>query len=305
MNGHKIVRPLGQGSFGRVFLVESNSDGLKYALKKIDTKFMAASERSAAAREGKILSTVASHENVVRYHNTWLEKEHTLCLLMELCEGGDLRGFIDRQQQPVADADVRRMALQICAGVAHLHANRILHRDIKPANIFLSSNNTLKIGDLGVARLLGTHSDFARTLVGTPYYLSPELCEDLPYDEKSDVWAVGCCIYEICQRKRAFEARNQAALIVKIMSAQTSPIVGTYTDLVKRVVMRCLARRPHLRPHMQELLSVFNGQLKMPSKRDYGVDVDVAPRQANQQATSKTIKIDVIDARAPKRKLHL
>lgn len=77
---------------------------------------------------------------------------------------------------------------------ADLHAMRVLHRDIKSANVFMKSTGEVMIGDLGVARVLGTQSQFAKTMVGTPYYLAPELCMDQPYDAKSDMWALGCVL---------------------------------------------------------------------------------------------------------------
>lgn len=101
-------------------------------------------------------------------------------------------------------------------GLEHIHKNKILHRDIKTLNIFLNKNETVKIGDLGVAKALNTN-DFARTMVGTPFYLSPELCEEKPYNEKSDIWALGCLLYELCTFKHPFEATNQASLILKII----------------------------------------------------------------------------------------
>jgi NIMA (never in mitosis gene a)-related kinase len=91
----------------------------------------------------------------------------------------------------------------------------VLHRDVKALNIFLSGERA-KIGDLGVARTMNTEQ-FARTVVGTPFYLSPELCEERPYNEKSDIWALGCLLYELCTFRRPFEAANPASLILRII----------------------------------------------------------------------------------------
>ena len=84
-----------------------------------------------------------------------------------------------------------------------MHSQKILHRDIKTANIFLSTSNkadipALKIGDLGVAKILNSTKSYAASVVGTPYYLSPELCANKPYNKQSDVWALGCILYECC-----------------------------------------------------------------------------------------------------------
>jgi len=94
----------------------------------------------------------------------------------------------------------------MCLGMLYLHSNKILHRDIKTINMFLSKDNTIKIGDLGVAKMLNQTANMAHTVVGTPYYLSPELCEEKPYNNKSDIWSMGCCLYEMCTLKHPFEA---------------------------------------------------------------------------------------------------
>lgn len=89
-----------------------------------------------------------------------------------------------------------------------MHANRILHRDIKTINMFLGKDDHVKIGDLGVAKILNQTANMAHTVVGTPYYLSPELCEEKPYNHKSDIWSLGCVLYELCTMKHPFEAQN-------------------------------------------------------------------------------------------------
>ena len=98
--------------------------------------------------------------------------------------------------------------IEMCLGIQYLHTNRILHRDIKTINMFLTKNDNIKIGDLGVARELNQTANMAHTVVGTPYYLSPELCEEKPYNNKSDIWSLGCVLYELCTLKHPFEAQN-------------------------------------------------------------------------------------------------
>lgn len=94
-------------------------------------------------------------------------------------------------------------------GLHSIHSQKILHRDFKTMNMFLTKNSTeIRIGDLGVAKYLGETNNLAKTMVGTPYYLSPEICEEKPYNEKSDVWSLGCILYELCTYKHPFEANN-------------------------------------------------------------------------------------------------
>ena len=110
---------------------------------------------------------------------------------------------------------------------SNIHNMKILHRDLKTSNIFLTNNYNIKIGDLGVAKKLSNNDDFTKTLIGTPYYLSPEICKEKPYNEKSDIWALGCILYELCTFKHPFETTNQAALVNKILKENPKPIPYT------------------------------------------------------------------------------
>lgn len=91
--------------------------------------------------------------------------------------------------------------IQICLGLNYIHSKRILHRDLKSANIFLTSTNCIKIGDFGIAKVLQGTFEAALTVIGTPYYMSPELCHNKPYTLKSDIWSLGCLLYEMVALK--------------------------------------------------------------------------------------------------------
>ena len=124
----------------------------------------------------------------------------------------------------------------MCIGLEYLHKNKVLHRDIKTLNMFLSKEEDIRIGDLGVAKVLEDTTNFAHTMVGTPYYLSPEMCEQKPYNEKSDIWALGCIMYELATYKHPFDATNQGALILRILKGRFTPIPTTYSvDLAELI----------------------------------------------------------------------
>ena len=118
----------------------------------------------------------------------------------------------------------------MCLGLQYLHANRVLHRDIKSANIFLDAQNHLKLGDLGVAKQLV--QTFAHTTVGTPYYMSPELVEEKPYNHKSDIWALGCVLYEMCTQTYPFNAKNFPELGLKILRKKPQAICSSMYNKV-------------------------------------------------------------------------
>ena len=212
----EFLGKLGKGSFGVVYKVRRKTDKNIYVLKQINISQMNTNLRSSALNEVKILSSL-DNPYIVKYYDSFVEKNF-LNIIMEFCEGGDLSNYIRNQMgRPISENKIWKFFIQSCVGLDYIHKRKILHRDIKSMNIFLSKDEDVRIGDLGVAKMLCESANFAHTMVGTPYYLSPEMCEERPYNEKSDVWALGCVLYELCTQKYPFEANNQAALILKII----------------------------------------------------------------------------------------
>ena len=139
-------------------------------------------------------------------------------------------------------------------GLAYIHKKNILHRDLKAQNIFLTKEENVKIGDLGVAKTLSSTNKFASTFVGTPYYLSPEICEEKPYNEKSDVWALGIILYEMITRKHAFDANNPPSLFIKILTTNPEPIPSNYSHDFTLILNLLLEKNYLKRPTIFELL---------------------------------------------------
>ena len=138
---------------------------------------------------------------------------------MEYCDGGTLAEAISahaERSEHFATALVATWAKQLGGAVQHVHAHRVLHRDIKTANVFLTAQRQIKLGDFGISRVMGTHTNLAETVCGTPYYLSPELVMGQPYNQPADAWAIGVILYELITLKRPFTAPNIAALVLKI-----------------------------------------------------------------------------------------
>lgn len=98
---------------------------------------------------------------------------------------------------------------QISSALQHMHEKRIMHRDLKPANIFISNDNSLKIGDLGLGRSFSSETLEAYSKVGTPLYMSPELIQDSGYTENADVWSLGCICYELAELKSPFRNKEE------------------------------------------------------------------------------------------------
>ena len=259
-----IKKKIGSGSFGTVYKALRLADQQSYVIKTIQIEELSVEEQQEATNEVKLLHSIQS-DFVVKYYDSFLDNMN-LCIVMEYCDLGDLKGLLKKESKrgvpSLLASRTWSLFLQICLGLDDIHRKKILHRDMKTANVFLSSSSSrpnvecVKIGDMGVAKLLGTSSAFANTVVGTPYYLSPELCEDKPYNDKSDVWALGVILYECLTLKHPFEARNQCALILKIIKGKYPPVpdeCGADKGL-KDLLAKCLTHDSKKRPSVAEIL---------------------------------------------------
>ena len=186
------------------------------------------------------------------------EEKNSMNIVMEYCDGGDLDDFIKENKKKSSLLDenlIWKIFIKITIGLADIHKLNILHRDLKTLNIFLKKglDMDIKIGDLGVAKMISNNA-FAKTLIGTPYYLSPEICEDKPYNNKSDVWALGCILYELCTFKRPFEAGSQGALVLKILNNDPEPINQRYSKDLQNLIPLLLNKNSEKRLSCLEIL---------------------------------------------------
>ena len=142
------------------------------------------------------------HPNIIRYMGSFLEENSDLIIVLELAGAGDLAQLLSvckHRQSLLAERTLWHFFTQICCAVNHVHSKRIVHRDIKPANVFLTDQcpPVLKLGDLGLGRFFSCSTVAAHSLVGTPYYMSPERLRQHGYDFSSDIWSLGCLLYEV------------------------------------------------------------------------------------------------------------
>ena len=252
-----IKEILGVGAFGTVYKVQKKSDDKIYVIKKISLIGLNPNQIQKAKLESKILSNVQS-PYLVKYYESF-EENNFLNIVMEYCDGGDLNKFIKKNEQTkfyLKENIIWNIFLKILLGLFELHKNKILHRDLKPLNIFLSKNNfDIKIGDFGSAKMLDKNN-LAKTIIGTPHYLSPELCEELPYNDKSDIWALGCILYELCTYKHPFKAKCQASLILKILKHKQKPIHEYYSNDLQKLIDLMLEKNYVKRPSCSDILSL-------------------------------------------------
>lgn len=136
----------------------------------------------------------------------------------------------------------------------YVHGRKILHRDLKSQNVFLTANNTIKLGDFGISKVLENTNDQALTVQGTPYYMSPEVCQSKPYTYTSDVWALGCILYELCTLKHAFSSENLLGLVFKIVQDKQEPLPEVYSADMKNLVNLLLNKDEKKRPQVIDIL---------------------------------------------------
>jgi NIMA (never in mitosis gene a)-related kinase len=257
-----FLQRLGSGSFGTVFRVRRRIDDLIYVVKVVRIAELTIKEKGEAINEVRLLAQI-DNPFIVRYFDSFIDQE-ALHIVMEFCNRGDLSILLRRAKekcvQSLKEDLTWNICLQILLGLYCLHHQKILHRDLKTANVFLQKDPSqrffaVKIGDLGVAKLLETSTAFAQTIVGTPYYLSPELCADQPYRDRSDCWALGIILYECCTLSRPFTAGNQCALIMKIIQAAVEPPPETHASgELSSLVLWLLQKDWRQRPSVKEVL---------------------------------------------------
>jgi len=224
LESYVIGKLIGKGSYGQVSLAKHKRDKKQYVIKKIDLHEASDRERTFAQQEVQILAKL-KHPNIVSYKESFQNNEGFLHIVMGYCEGGDLYTKLKDQgkrKEHLSEKQIVEWFVQIAMALQFMHDRNILHRDLKTQNIFLTKSKIIKVGDLGIARVLESTADMATTLIGTPYYMSPELFSNRPYNYKSDVWALGCCVYEMATLKHAFNARDMNALVYKILKGKVS-----------------------------------------------------------------------------------
>lgn len=242
---------------------------------------MSQKERDQLHAEFSILSSL-KHPNIVGYfHREHLKHSQELYLYMEYCGGGDLGSVIKelkRKNEYAKEEFVWRIFSQIVTALYRCHygvdppepgsdlsrqkdvrpvlnGKMILHRDLKPENIFLGEDQSVKLGDFGLSKLMHSH-DFASTYVGTPFYMSPEICAAEKYTLHSDIWSLGCIMYELCAREPPFNANSHLQLVQRIRKGEFKPIPSVYSKDLANVIASCLKTNPMHRPDTISLLTL-------------------------------------------------
>ena len=321
LNFGKVI---GQGTQGTVRVAKHRTSGKRYVVKLLplgyesaqpnprDPLSMMDDDARRVMAEAELLKLASSHPNIVRFHGAFRrdvgregpsnsKTSAELCIVMSHCEGGDLASLLRRCQlggECLSEEQVMRWLVQLLLGLHHIHGKHILHRDIKPANVFLSrSHKVVRLGDFGIAKKLRDEDTLADTVVGTPLYMSPELCQGKPYTYASDVWALGCVAYEIATGGvKAFDAPGWPQLLVRIIRCDYAPVPSRFSRPFASLIGAMLSPDPHDRPTTEQLLTsplvrkhceALLKDAKESVGRVYGQDVGLHEKNNTPRMSSK------------------
>ena len=255
---YKIINFLGEGSFGKAYLAQCDNDNNKYVIKQITLEGMDDEEKRETFNEAKILKKL-DHPNIIKFKEVFLQRQPkpALNIVTEYADGGDLGQKIEKQKKvPFSEAQILDYITQICLALQHIHKKKIIHRDLKSGNIFLMKSGIVKVGDFGIAKGLQSTWEKAKTFVGTPYFLSPEIINNQPYDNKSDIWALGVLLYELMTFQMPFNAVSLPMLSIKINRGVYKAPPSTYSSDIRNLLKKCLTVNPDKRPSIDEILKL-------------------------------------------------
>ena len=254
-----IEKAIGRGHFSVVHRATRKSDEMRVALKKVsifDT--MDAKARDRCLKEVKLLQTLPVHPCIIRYLDSFIDSNE-LYIVFEWAEHGDLRRLLKRAQESntsLQEPQIWRYFVQICDAIRHMHDARVMHRDIKPANIFLAAHGRVKLGDLGLGRAFSSQTYEALSKVGTPLYMSPEVLDGRGYEWKSDVWSLGCLLYELASLRSPFKAEgdNLYMLFKKISVGTFAQLPRNFSQQLSQLVNSMIRVDPAQRPDARTAL---------------------------------------------------
>lgn len=257
MDNYVGLNEIGRGTSGSATRARAKHSGKTVVIKRISMLYMDGQERDDALVEVSVLRKLG-HPSIVKHYDSFMDSS-TLCIVMEYAEGGDLSAYIKlckKSGSGIPELRVLRWFTQIVSGIAHIHSKNIMHRDLKPQNIFIaSSGRRVLIGDFGVCKVLEKKSDLTQTITGTPYYLSPEIFQQKPYSMKSDIWAIGCVLYEMVALRVPFDAVDFQSLGALVMRGSNPPFPPTYSKDLRNIFYDIMKRDYRARPSADDLLS--------------------------------------------------
>jgi NIMA (never in mitosis gene a)-related kinase len=254
---YEIIQEMGRGAFSTVYKIKSKLDNNIYCLKKINIK-----KTPDKTNEINILSKI-NHPNLVQYISSCSDDEG-IYIIMEFCIYGDLYSLlhmVKKKKVYVNEEIIWDIAYQCLLGLEYLHSQHIIHRDIKLLNIFMSKNKSVKIGDMGMSKIL-SNKEMKMSRVGTPLYLAPELVRKEKYDYKADIWSLGCSLYHLARTVPPFNDENLIRLGQAIVNDNPASLPSCYSDKLNFFINKLMTKDKKIRPSASEAILLIPDKTK-------------------------------------------
>lgn len=261
---YRIVRPIGKGGMGRVYLGLDEKKDQKVAIKVLPEQFLEDKKRAEYLRRELKITRELDHPNIVDVFDIMELRRKSDgkmqgFMLMEFIDGENLRNYMDTH-----DLSLSRcvdLCAQICAGLNYIHRHRlkdgryhsIIHRDIKPENILITRNGRVKIVDFGLSVEEKAFSFLrSKSRAGTPRYMSPEQIRGKRVDERSDIYSLGICMYELFTRKFPYDGKDRKEIMKMHITRKAKPedpsrVNPKISPSLSRVIMTALEKDPEKR----------------------------------------------------------
>ncbi|XP_042615209.1 serine/threonine-protein kinase Nek1-like [Cyprinus carpio] len=193
-----------------------------------------------------------NHPHIVE-HKKIIKDRGCLHLVMELCEGGDLTHIINlKKKRTIAFSEILDWTVKICMALKHLHDQEILHKNLQPKSVFFTACGTIRLGEFGKIHEWSTDAQTTKT--EDLSYVAPEILRGESYDDKSEIWSLGCIIYEMCMQKCAFPGKNTIEIISKILTCSYEALPLNFSEDLRQLVTDTLQIDPANRPSVSEIL---------------------------------------------------
>ena len=271
INDLEIIKQLGKGAFSTVSLVKRKQDNKIYALKCVQISKLSIHEKQNSLNEVRLLASI-HHKNIISYKESFYnENDQTLNIILEYADDGDLQTKIiskKKSESIFEEKTIWSIFIQMVKGLNELHNKKIIHRDLKSANIFLMKNGICKLGDLNVAKVV--ENGLLRTQTGTPYFASPEIWEDKPYSFKSDIWSIGCILYQMAALNMPFQGKNIKEVYYNLKKINIPDLPDIYSDELMIMIKKLLKLDPEMRPSTKEILDdeIIKNKMKILFEND-------------------------------------